>query len=219
MSALSLVIGYIMYSPFVGLILLAVLLTLLVLTLEPATGKAMAQVVVPITIILFVFQVVLNPAIVFDPWMLLIVGAVLYMMFALFTGGGGLMEGGFVDAKIAIKLFPLFGLAIFISVLMDQTGRTTVYIMVGTIFCLMLLYVAFLRNYEDWPEYEYGKMERITAITDIDPKGKVKAGAEIWWAKTDGPPIEKGESVKAVAMSGLTMIVAREDESVQAQNQ
>jgi hypothetical protein len=61
LSALSLVVGYMIHDPFVGLILLAVILTLLVVTVEPATGKAMAQVTIPIVIILFVFQIVLNP--------------------------------------------------------------------------------------------------------------------------------------------------------------
>jgi membrane-bound ClpP family serine protease len=37
----------------------------------------------------------------------------------------------------------------------------------------------------------------------------VKAGAEIWWAKTRGPPIREGEKVAVVAISGLTMVVDR----------
>ncbi|MHA2285139.1 MAG: hypothetical protein ACXABZ_04650 [Candidatus Thorarchaeota archaeon] len=82
MSALSMVVGFLVFDPFVGLILLGVILTLMVLTLEPATGKAMAQVTIPIIVILFVFQIILNQAFVFQPWMLVVVGAVLYMMFA-----------------------------------------------------------------------------------------------------------------------------------------
>jgi len=56
-SALGMIMPFILIDPFIGLILLGVLLTLLVLTLEPATGKAMAQVTVPLVLILFVFQV------------------------------------------------------------------------------------------------------------------------------------------------------------------
>ncbi|MHA2241423.1 MAG: hypothetical protein ACXACE_07425 [Candidatus Thorarchaeota archaeon] len=70
MSALSMVVGFLVFDPFVGLILLGVILTLMVLTLEPATGKAMAQVTIPIIVILFVFQIILNQAFVFQPWML-----------------------------------------------------------------------------------------------------------------------------------------------------
>jgi len=55
-SALSMIIGDLMFDPFVGLILLSVLLTLMVVTLDPATGKAMAQVTIPIVLILFLFQ-------------------------------------------------------------------------------------------------------------------------------------------------------------------
>ncbi len=56
-SALGMIMPFILIDPFIGLILLGVLLTLLVVTLEPATGKAMAQVTVPLVLILFVFQV------------------------------------------------------------------------------------------------------------------------------------------------------------------
>lgn len=208
MSALSMVIGYILFDPFIGLIMLAVLLTLMVLTFEPATGKAMAQVVVPIIIILFVFQTLINPTFQFNIWMLAIVGIILYALFAMFTGGGS-MEGALLDAKVSLKLFPLFGLAIFISMIVDPTYRTTVQIMAGTIFALMALYVGFLRGYDEWPQYEYSR--DFIALTDINPKGKVKSGAEIWWAKTSGPPIKEGERVIALGMSGLTMIVAKED--------
>ncbi|MHA1883117.1 MAG: NfeD family protein [Candidatus Thorarchaeota archaeon] len=211
MTAMSLVMGFLIHDPFVGLIFLGVLLTLMVLTLEPATGKAMAQITIPLVIILFVFQIFLNPSFEFDLWMLFIIGAVLYMMFAMFTGGAGVLEGGFMDAKIALKLFPIYGIAIFISVFADPSRRTTVYIMVATVIGMMVLYMAFLRDYDKWPEYEYGKMYNIVAIEDIRPKGKVKSGAEIWWARTDGPPIAAGENVRVIGVSGMTMIVVKED--------
>lgn len=211
MSALSLVLGVLVFNPFYGLILVAVILTLMVLTVDPATGKAMAQVTIPIVIILFVFELVLFGAdFVFDPLMIFVVGAILYMMFAMFTGGGGIIEGGFIDAKLSLKLFPIYGAAIVIAWFLDPTGHMPVYIMVGTIFSLMGLYMVFLRNYDKWPQYEYGKMRNITAITDINPKGKVKSGAEIWWAKTTGPPISAGERVRVLGLSGMSMIVAKE---------
>ena len=101
LTAMSMVIGFLVFDPFVGLIMLGVILTLMVLTVEPATGKAMAQVTIPLVIILFVFQVFMNPSFEFDLWMLFLVGAVLYMMFSMFTGGG-IVEGGFIDAKISL---------------------------------------------------------------------------------------------------------------------
>lgn len=212
MSAMSMVLGVLIFNPFVGLILVAVILTLMVLTVEPATGKAMATVTIPIIIILFVIEIALFGAdLIFDPWMLFIIGAILYMLFSMFTGGGGILEGGFIDAKLSLKLFPIYGVAIFISYWIDPTGHMTVYVMVGTIGCLMALYIAFLRGYDQWPQYEYGKMYNIVALTDINPKGKVKTGATIWWAKTLGPPILTGERVRVLGISGMTMFVAKED--------
>jgi len=211
MSALSMVLGLLIFDPFYGLIVIGVIITLMVLTVEPATGKAMAQVTVPIIIILFVFQIFLfGEALVFNEWMIFIIGAVLYMMFAMFTGGGGMVEGGFIDAKLSLKLFPIYGVAIIIAWFIDETGHLPVYIMVGTVFSLMALYMVFLRDYEKWPQYQYSKMRDIIALTDINPKGKVKTGAEIWWAKTTGPPIMAGERVSVLGLSGMTMIVVKE---------
>lgn len=211
-SALGMVMPFLAIDPFVGLILLGVLLTLLVLTLEPATGKAMAQVTVPLVIILFVFQVWINPAFTFKDWMLIVIFAVMYLMFTMFTGGSSFIEGGFIDAKVSLKLFPLYGVAIFLSILIDETRQLTAYIMAGTVICLMLLYSAFLRNYADWPTYSQFKYSDIHAVTDLNPKGKVKTGAEIWWARTDGPPIKSGEKVVIDHITGMTMIVRRPDD-------
>jgi len=210
-SAIGMILPFLYIDPFVGLILLGVLLTLMVLTLEPATGKAMAQVTVPLILILFVFQVWLT-GFAFQDWMLIIVFAVMYLMFTMFTGGSSFVEGGFIDAKVSLKLFPLYGVAIFLSVLIDPTRQLTVYIMAGSVFFLMILYFAFLRDYDKWPTYTQFKYSDIVAITDVNPKGKVKTGAEIWWAKTTGPPIKAGEKVFVVGITGMTMLVRRTDD-------
>ncbi|MFW9769481.1 MAG: NfeD family protein, partial [Candidatus Thorarchaeota archaeon] len=56
------------------------------------------------------------------------------------------------------------------------------------------------------------KYADLVATTDINPKGKVKTGAEIWWAKTTGPPIKAGEMVAVVGITGMTMLVRRPDD-------
>jgi membrane-bound ClpP family serine protease len=221
-SMLSMVMTWLLVDPLIGLILLGVILTLLVITLEPATGKAMAQVTVPLVVILFVMEIFLTnlsgTPITFEPWTLLVIGFILYMMFTMFTGGSSFVEGGFIDAKVSLKLFPFYGIAIFLSILIDPTRQLTVYIMAGTVMGMMGLYFVFLRDYDEWPAYSQFKYSDIRAISDINPKGKVKTGAEIWWAKTTGPPIKSGEKVVIVGITGMTMIVARpEDVIVQDQ--
>ncbi|TFH08472.1 MAG: hypothetical protein E4H14_06390 [Candidatus Thorarchaeota archaeon] len=218
-SLMSMVMTSFLIDPLVGLILLAVILTLLVITLEPATGKAMAQVTVPIVVILFVMEVFFTNALspvplVFEPWMLLVIGFVLYIMFTVFTGGSSFVEGGFIDVKVSLKLFPFYGIAIFLSILIDPTRQLTVYIMAGSVIGLMALYFVFLRDYDQWPAYSQFKYAGIHAISDINPKGKVKTGAEIWWAKTTGPPIKSGEKVVIVGITGMTMIVAKPDDVI-----
>ncbi len=218
-SALSMVMTYFLISPIIGLILLGVILTLLVITLEPATGKAMAQVTVPLVVVLFVIEIFLmRTTIVFDTWMLLVIGFILYMMFMMFTGGSSFVEGGFIDAKISLKLFPIYGVAIFLSMLIDDTRQLTVYIMAGTVMGMMVLYFVFLRDYDKWPAYSQFKYSDIRAVSDINPKGKVKTGAEIWWARTSGPPIKSGEKVVIVRITGMTMIVAKPEDIVVGQD-
>jgi membrane-bound serine protease (ClpP class) len=216
LSTLSIFVGYVLIQPFIGLILIAILLLLLVMTFEPATGKAMSQVIVPVIILLFVMQVFFQPDYQFDLLQLVILGGVLYFLFAIFTGGGGFVEGGFLDAGVTCKLFPLYAVAIILATLADPTNRLTIYIMAGTIFCLMILYFVALRDYDKWPVYaDYGPERRTAlALTDIDPKGKVKTGAEIWWAKSTGSPIKKGEEVIVVGVTGLTMLVCKPEEYV-----
>ena len=114
-------------------------------------------------------------------------------------------------SKMSLKLFPIYGLAVILSIFADPSRRLTVYIMVATVFGMMLLYMVFLRDYDKWESYEYGKMHNVVAIEDIRPKGKVKMGAEIWWAKTTGPPIAAGETVRVLGISGMTAIVAKQD--------
>ncbi len=209
LSMLSWVVGMFLYDPFVALILMAAILTILVIFVEPATGKAMAQVTFPLIILLFIVQVYLTPGFTLNElWMLLVLGAVLYLMFTMFTGGGGL-EGGLFDPSIAIKLFPLFGMMVGISILADPTFRTTVLIMAGTILCMMAVYAVALRGYDKWPTQRYIKTTGLTALTDINPTGKVKAGSEIWWARTSGEPIKAGEQVRIVRISGLTLVVTK----------
>lgn len=216
-SALSMVMTIFLVDPLVGLMLFGVLLTLLVITLEPATGKAMAQVTVPLVIILFVMEILFTDMYSPEPlsfpfWMLFVIGAVLYILFMMFTGGSSFVEGGFMDAKVSLKLFPIYGIAIFLSVLIDETHKLTVYIMAGTVIGMMALYFAFLRDYDKWPAYSQLKYSDIHAISDINPRGKVKTGAEIWWARTTGPPIKTGEKVVIVDIKGMTMIVARPED-------
>lgn len=218
-SALSMVMTYFLISPIIGLILLSVILTLLVITMEPATGKAMAQLTVPLVVILFIIEIFwMRATIVFDTWMLLVIGFVLYIMFMMFTGGSSLVEGGFIDAKISLKLFPIYGVAIFLSMLIDPTNQLTALIMGVTVLGMMALSFIFLRDYSDWPAYTQFKYPDIRAVSDINPKGKVKTGAEIWWARTSGPPIKSGEKVVILSITGMTMIVARPDDVISGQD-
>lgn len=83
--------------------------------------------------------------------------------------------------------------------------------MAVTIGGMMVLYMVFLRDYEEWPEVTYGPTS-VIALTDLDPRGKVKTGAEVWWAKATDPPIQAGERVMFRGISGVTMIVSRQED-------
>jgi membrane-bound serine protease (ClpP class) len=48
------------------------------------------------------------------------------------------------------------------------------------------------------------------AVTDIDPKGKVRVVGELWDARC-GRPVRKGEPVIVKALDGMTLIVDRRE--------
>lgn len=49
----------------------------------------------------------------------------------------------------------------------------------------------------------------VKAETDITQEGKLKIRGEIWNAKTDGDPIQKGEDIRILGREGLTLIVEK----------
>ena len=46
----------------------------------------------------------------------------------------------------------------------------------------------------------------------MDPRGNVKTGAEVWWAKATDPPIRAGKHVVVRGVSGVTMIVSKHED-------
>ncbi|NWF95466.1 MAG: hypothetical protein HXY34_04950 [Candidatus Thorarchaeota archaeon] len=218
LSLMGWVVGMFIYNPFAALILMGIILTFIVLTVDPATGKAMSQVIIPLILILFVFQVFWTGySIEGQWWMLIAIGVVMYLLFTMFTNGAGMADGGaLVDVKSSCVLFPIYAVMIVVAMIGDPTGRTAIFIMTGAIFLMMGISFFLLRGYKEWPEYQYGRTRGLVALTDINPRGKVKSGAEIWWAKTSGPPIKAGETVRMVRVSGLTMIVAHDDSAAES---
>jgi membrane-bound ClpP family serine protease len=110
---------------------------------------------------------------------------------------------------MSLKLFPIYALAILLASIADPSHRTTAVMMAVTIGGMMVLYMVFLRDYDEWPEVTYGP-NTVIAMTDLDPRGKVKTGGEVWWARATDPPIRAGENVLVRGVSGVTMIVSRD---------
>lgn len=44
-------------------------------------------------------------------------------------------------------------------------------------------------------------------VTPLDPEGRVQIHGELWFARTDTPPVEKGVHVKVTAVKDLVLTV------------
>ena len=73
-----------------------------------------------------------------------------------------------------------------------------------------------LRKPSTGPEGMVG--ESGEAVSDIDPRGKVRVHGELWDARSDRP-VRKGERVVVKGLDGMTLIVERPAESPQEGSQ
>ena len=51
----------------------------------------------------------------------------------------------------------------------------------------------------------------LSDISEIDDIARVKVRGEVWSAKTDNPPLEKGDRVRVLAIEGVKLIVEKTD--------
>jgi membrane-bound ClpP family serine protease len=207
MIVLTFVLTFLFVEPLLALVLLGVISTMMILAFDPATGKAMAQLVIPVTLVLFFFELMFLQFLSFQWWELVIVAGVLYLMFFLFAGGAGHDGGAFVYSKVSLKFAPLYGAILVLAILTDPTGRLSILIMVGSVLGLMGLYSAFLRSYDKWPAYRVLQPRYGLVLDSLSPKGKVKLGQEVWWAESISGNIPVGAKVEIESVDGLTLKV------------
>ncbi|MHA1861741.1 MAG: NfeD family protein [Candidatus Ranarchaeia archaeon] len=209
MAILTFTFTFLLVEPFLALIMIGIISTMMVLAFDPATGKAMAQLVIPLTLIFFFVELLFLPALSFEWWQIVIVAGILYLMFFLFSGGGGHSVGGLSYSKVSIKFAPIYGAILIVATLADPRGYLSVLIMVGTVLALMGLYYLFLRAYDEWPSYRIYEPGYVVVVEDLAPRGKVKLGQEIWWAASLDGVITRGEKVVVESITGLTLKVRR----------
>lgn len=195
-------------SPLIGLIALVIVSVLIIALFEPATAKATAKVLLPLIILMFVYYLLVTPIqlTIID---IFLIAIVLYFLFIVFAGAEGMAsKSALVKSKVAIKLLPAYGVVIVVALLSDPTGKLAAFTISGTILVLMAIYMIALKDYDNWPVYHYMVGKIGVAETDLAPRGKIRIGAELWWAESaDGTEIKAGTKVVIIKVDGLTAYV------------
>ena len=195
-------------NPVIGLISLVIVSVLIIALFDPVTAKATAKVLLPLIIVMFLYYLLITP-IQLSIIDLILIAIVLYFLFIVFTGAEGMAsKTALVKSKVAIQLMPAYAVVIVIALLADPSGKLAAFTISGTILALMGIYIVALKNYDNWPTYHYMVGKIGVVESDLKPRGKVKFGAEIWWAKSiDGTEIPKNTKVVVLRVEGLTLYV------------
>ena len=213
----SVVFFIVAVDPLLGLIALAIVSIIMIALFDPVTAKTTSLVIMPLVIITFIFYLITFPR-ALSIWDVLLIGIILYVMFIIFAGAEGMMgKAALLQSKVALKLMPAYAAVVFVALVVDPTGKLAAITLSGTILMMMFLYVAFLKDYDKWPIYHGLIGKKGIVIEELNPKGKIRIGNEVWWAisamKTTVPIDTK---VVIVRINGLTAYVVPENEMKRA---
>lgn len=205
----SVVFYVIQLNPLLGLLSLVIMSLILIALFDPATAKATSHIILPLIIIMFVYYIVVYP-ITFTLVDLILIGAVLYFMFMMFAGTQGLAKTALLKSKVAAKIMPAYLILMIVALIGDPTGKLAAMTLSGTVLVLMILYLVLLKDYDIWPTYHWIAGKEAEVIDDLNPKGRVRLGNELWWAISyDKSYIPKGESVIIIGKKNLTLVVKK----------
>ena len=195
-------------EPLLGLVALTIVSIVMVALFDPVTAKSISLIIMPLVVIMFMFYIFTFPR-ALSIWDVILIGIVLYILFIIFAGAEGMAsKSALVKSKVAIKLMPAYAIVMIVAMLSDPTGKLAALTISATILVLMGIYIVVLKNYDNWPAYRYVVGKVGVVEVDLTPRGKIRIGAEIWWAESiDGRKIEKGTKVVIVKVDGLTAYV------------
>ena len=113
---------------------------------------------------------------------------------------------GGLEAKSSLVLSPLIIVPTLFALLYEPTGRLAVMIASSLMFGFLFVTWYLVRKIPPVRDITFPSRIGI-AIEDIDPRGRIKIGGEIWWAITRGWRIKKGDKVYIIDKRDLELIV------------
>ncbi len=194
-------ISVLTYDPIAGLIIIFLSVILITMVFEPATGKALLKIFIPVVFLLVILSAIVSSVGKLSYEMTIIITLIVFLFFI-----GSAAAMGSTEMKSALMLAPLIVIPTFFALLIDPSGRLAIIVASSIMFGFLTLILYLVRNLGE--PYDVTMPERFgVAIEDISPKGRVKIGGEIWWAHTEKWNIKKGDEVYVVEREGLELRV------------
>jgi len=100
---------------------------------------------------------------------------------------------------------PVFALPVFWVFPFETALPMYLIVVGGSLFIYFKIFKALRQHILTGAEGIVGK--KALVIKDIDPEGKIRIASEIWNAKTNGAPIQKGEYVRICRVKKLMLLV------------
>ncbi len=189
------------YNPLLGLVVLFTSVIILAISTDPSSAKVMMKLFMPIIIILLVLAISMD-YIGEITREISIVAVILLFATTLILGAA---IGG-MDVGSGIALAPMIIIPTLLALLADPSGNLAVIVASSLLFGWMFFVYLLTKNPP--PEYPIGFGKKVgVAITPLNPKGKVKIGAEIWNGVSKQVPIREGEEVYILEKVGLELMV------------
>ena len=189
------------YNPYLSLIVMFIAIISIAMTTDPSSAKIMMKLFTPVIVLLLFL------ALIFD--IVGEIGSQMFLIIILVLFGAGILITsliGGLDVGSGIVLAPMIIVPTLLAFLIDPSGRLS--ILIGSILMFGWVFFVYLLVRKLPPPIEIGFSTKVaTAITDLNPEGKVKIGAEIWKAEVKGRDVRKGEIVLIIGKEGLILHV------------
>ena len=198
---LFLAIYIIQINPFLGLVVLFSGILIFAISMDPGSAKVMFKLFTPIILALlligFLGQYIGGLSREY---------AIIFVIFLFLLTIGLMAIFGGVDASSGLVIAPMIILPTLLALLADPSGYLA--ILVASVVMFGWMFFVYLLIRKPLPEYDIGFSKRVgTALTDLNPRGKIKVGAEIWKAISPNVKIKKGEEVYILDVKNLELIV------------
>jgi len=201
MLLIFIAISLLFYNPYLALIIMFIAIIILSVSTDPSSAKIMMKLFTPVIVLLLFLALIFDISGQINSQMILVIILLLFGAGILLTS----LVGG-LDVGSGTVLAPMILVPTMLAFLIDPTGRLAIFI--GSILMFGWVFFVYLLVRKMPPPVDIGFPTKVAiALTNLNPEGKVKIGAEIWNAEVKGRNVSEGEHVLIIGKEGLKLQV------------